>query len=166
LKITIFDLEFDCEYFYIHTNSIVEKVTFNNRTFYTKLQKEKMPIASDLLQKHQAKKITLSLPLIENDFVNYIVIEYKQDDWQTFYALLKHLLKSLKIKSSQAYRNNHENLFQLFIPQTKIDLEQSYKIVEEIKYLLAFKSKKSYKIYPDKNLPKNFNIITLPLEKI
>lgn len=166
MQITIFDLEFECEYFYIHTNSIVEKITFNNRTFYTKLQKLKMPIDAYLFNQYQAQKLSLALPLIENDCVNYIVIEYKQDDWQAFYALLKHLLKSLNIETAQAYRNSNEKLFQLFIPQKKISLESSYKIVEEIKHLLAFKSKKSYKVYPDNNLPKNFNIITLPTQKI
>lgn len=166
MKIQINDLEFNSEYFYVKTNTIVEKVTFNNRTFYSKFQKYKMPISSDFFEGYQNNGITLALPLVEKDFVNYIVIEYQQDDWNLFYSLLRHLLKSLKIENFQAYTNNRKELFQLFIPRNNIELTLAYKEVQSIKNLLELKSKKSYKIYPNPNLPKNFNIITLPTKKI
>jgi hypothetical protein len=166
LKIELLDLEFNSEYFYIQKKSIVEKVTFNNRTFYSKFEKYKMPISFDLLQEHKNNGISLAVPLVEENFVNYIVIEYQQDDWNVFYSLLKHLLKSLDIVDFQAYINTDKELFQLFIPRDKMGLDIVYKEVENIKHLLELKSKKSYKIYPNKNLPKNFNIITLPTQKI
>ena len=125
-----------------------------------------MPINPVLLQQHKQAEISLSIPLIENESVNYIVIEYKEKGWKVFYALLKHLLKSLNIEHFKAYKNEKKNLFQLFIPRENIALNLAYKEVENIKHLLDFKSKKSYKIYPNKNLPINFNIINLPNEKI
>jgi hypothetical protein len=125
-----------------------------------------MPINSNLLKQHQNNELSLAIPLLQEDFVNHIVIEYQQDDWNIFYSLLKHLLKSLEIEHFQAYRNNNKELFQLFIPRDKVELDIAYKEVEEIKHLLELKSKKGYKIYPNKNLPKNFNIITLPTQKI
>jgi hypothetical protein len=166
LKIEINDLEFNSEYFYIQSNTIVEKVIFNNRTFYSKFEKHKTPISSTLLQKHQNNEIALAIPLVDKDFVNYIVIEYQQSDWELFYSLLKHLLKSLEITEFHAYRNINKKLFQLFIPTKQLKLEKAYIDVQNIKHLLEVKSKKSYKIYPNKNLPKNFNIITLPIQKI
>jgi len=166
LKIELLDLEFNGPYFYIQKESVVEKVTFNNRTFYSKFEQHQLPVNATLLQQHQNHEITLAISLIENNSSNYIVIEYQQEDWNLFYALLKHLLKSLGIITFQAYINPHKNLFQLFIPREKIELEQIYKEVENIKHLLEIKAKKSYKIYPNKNLPKNFNIITLPTQKI
>jgi len=166
LKLKIDELEFNSDYFYLQTNSIVEKTTFNNRTFYSKLKKYPMPIDPTLLQQHHQAEISLSIPLIENESVNYIVIEYREEDWNAFYALLKHLLKSLHIEHFKAYKNEKKNLFQLFIPQKSIALNLAYKKVENIKYLLDFKSKKSYKIYPNKNLPINFNIISLPTQKV
>jgi hypothetical protein len=166
LKIKFLDLEFNSEYFYIQKKSIVEKITFNNRTFYSKFKKYKIPIDSNLLEEHQNNEITLAIPLVEEDFVNYIVIEYQQKNWDLFYSLLKHLLKSLEIKHFQAYINTNKELFQLFIPREQIKLDFVYQEVENIKHLLELKCKKSYKIYPNKNLPKNFNIITLPTQKI
>ena len=166
MKIELLDLEFNGQYFYIQKESVVEKVTFNNRTFYSKFEKYPLPIETNILQQHKNNDITLAVSLIEEDCSNYIVIEYQQEDWNVFHALLKHLLKSLNIFTFQAYINSHKNLFQLFIPREKIELELIYGEVENIKHLLELKAKKSYKIYPNKNLPKNFNIITLPTKKV
>ena len=166
MKINIFDLEFNCEYFYIHSNSIVEKIIFNNRVFYSKYKKISTPLTPILLQQHYNHDVQLALPLIKNDKVNYLVIEYYQEDWKSFYALVQYLFKSLHIKEYFSYRDNKEERLQLFIKRENISLEKAYREVEEIKYFLNLKSKKSYKIFPNSNLPKNYNIITIPQQKI
>jgi len=166
LKINILDLEFNCEYFYIHSNSIVEKINFNNRTFYSKYKKITTPLNPILLKQHQNHDIHLALPLIEDNRVNYLVIEYYQEDWKGFYALVKNLLKNLHIKLFYSYRDEKKMLLQIFIPRDNIGIETAYKEAENIKFLLNLKHKKSYKIFPNSNLPKNYNIITLPQKKI
>ena len=166
MKIIINDLEFNSEYFYVQSKSIVEKITFNNRTFYSKFEKFPTPISSILLKQHQENEVSLALPIIENNKVNYLVIEYLQEDWKTFYALIQHLFKTLEITNYLAYQNPKKELLQIFIPRKNISLETAYKEVEQIKLILEFKSKKSYKIFPNRNLPKNYNIITLPSQKI
>jgi len=166
LKIELLDLEFNGQYFYILKESVVEKVIFNNRTFYSKFEQHQLPIDANLIQQHQNNEITLAVSLIDKDYSNYIVIEYQQEDWKVFYALLKHLLKSLNIITFQGYINPHKNLFQLFIFREKRELKLIYREVENIKHLLELKAKKSYKIYPNKNLPRNFNIISLPTQKV
>ena len=167
MKIAILDLEFSPKHFYIQNSTIVEKITFNNRTFYSKFEKIKTELTPTLLQQHLQNEITLALPLIEeNDLVNYLVIEYHQEDWSKFYSLLKYLLKSLNIDNYKCYLNSKKMLFQLFIPRNSIFLEEAYREVENIKHHLEIKSKKSYKIYPNRFLPKNYNIITLPTKKL
>ena len=166
MKIKLLDLEFNSEYFYIQRKTIVEKITFNNRTFYSKFEKISTPLSSILLEQHLNNEITLALPLVEEDRVNYLVIEYHQDDWQSFYALIKHLFKTVGINDHFSYRNQKKALLQIFIPTEQTPLESAYNRVEEIKLILEFKSKKSYKIFPNRNLPKNYNIIALPSEKL
>ena len=167
MKIVILDLEFSAKRFYIQNSTIVEKITFNNRTFYSKFEEIKTKLTPILLQQHFQNEITLALPLIEeNDLVNYLVIEYYQEDWNQFYSLLRYLLKSLDINNYKCYFNSKKMLFQLFIPRDNISLERAYREVENIKHHLDIKSKKSYKIYPNRFLPKNYNIITLPTKKL
>ena len=167
MKVAILDLEFSAKHFYIQSNSIVEKITFNNRTFYSKFEEVNTNITPVLMKQHLLNEITLALPLIEeHDLVNYLVIEYHQEDWNQFYSLLQYLLKSLNIENYKCYFNNKKMLFQLFIPRENISLERAYIEVENIKHHLELKSKKSYKIYPNRFLPKNYNIITLPTKKL
>lgn len=167
MKIELLNLVFTADYFYLQKASIVERITFNNRTFYSKFEQQQGNLTATLRQQHQNEEISLAIPLIKaNNAIDYIVIEYQQKDWKAFYSLLKHLLRSLDITEPLAYYNDKKELFQLFIPKTNLDLEASYKEVENIKHHLELKSKKSYKIYPNKNLPKNFNIITLPTQKV
>ena len=166
MKIQIDDLEFNSDYFYIQSKSIVEKISFNNRTFYSKYEKNPMPISPILLKQHQDNEVSLALPLVENNRVNYLVIEYLQEDWKTFSALIQHLFRTLEIKNYSIYRNPKKELLQIFIPRENISLDKAYKEVDNIKLVLEFKSKKSYKFFPNKNLPQNYNIITLPYQKI
>lgn len=166
MKIKILDLEFNSEYFYIQRPSIVEKIIFNNRTFYSKFEKFSTPLTPILLEQHYNHDITLALPLIEEDYVNYLVIEYHQNDWESFYALIKHLFRTLHIHDYFSYRNQKKELLQIFIPRAHISLKNAYKEVENIKLILEFKSNKSYKIFPNTNLPKKYNIIALPSKKL
>jgi len=166
LKINIFDLEFNCEYFYIHSKSIVEKINFNNRIFYSKYRKIKQPLSSLLIKQHQDNDITLALPLIENNCVNYFVIEYENEDWKSFYSLIQYLLKSLHINEYSAYQNNKKNLLQIFIKRKNTAITTAYQEIENLQHLIELKSNKSYKLFPNKNLPKNYNIITFPQQKL
>lgn len=166
MNIKLLDLEFNSENLYIQKKSIVEKILFNNRTFYSKYEKLSTPLNAVLLEQHLNHEITLALPLIEENHVNYLVIEYHQEDWKSFYALMKHLFKTLDIPDYFSYRNDKKELLQIFIPSHHTPLEVAYDEVEKIKLNVAFKSNKSFKIFPNHNLPTNYNIITLPTQKL
>jgi hypothetical protein len=166
LKLQIDNLEFHYDHFYIQSRSIVEKIVFNNRTLYSKFKKQAKEITPILLEQHRNNEINIALPLIEKEKVNYVVIEYAQEDWKYFYALLQHLFKSLNMLEYTAYRDTKKELLQIFISKPNTPLEEAYKEIENIKHLLLLKSEKSYKIFPNLNLPKNYNIISLPTQKI
>lgn len=163
MKIQIDDLEFNSDYFYIQGDTIVEKIIFNNRTFYSKYKKITTPLNKKLIEQYKKDELSLALPLIEDDMVNYLVIEYYQEDWQSFYSLIKHLFKTLDINDYVAYKNPNKELLQIFILRSNTPLNSAYEEVDKIKQTLELKSKKSYRIFPNRNSPKNYNIITFPL---
>ena len=163
MKIVVDDLEFNSNHFYIQSNSIVEKIIFNNRTFYSKYKKMNTPLKKEFLEQYKKDELTLALPLVENDIVNYLVIEYYQEDWQSFYSLIKHLFKTLNIDNYVAYKNPNKELLQIFIYSLNTPLDIAYQRIDKIKQTLELKSTKSYRIFPNKNSPKSYNIITFPL---
>jgi len=166
LKIKIFDLEFNTEFYYIQRDTIVDKIKFNNRTFYSKFEKIDRPPTPLLIEQHLHREFTIALPLITNNHTNYIVLEYEKEETNYFYHLLKHLLKSLYITEFYTYEGSTKRVVQIFIPIGDTPLKEAYKKVKNIKQTLELKSSKRCKIFPDENLPKNYNKIIIPIEKM
>jgi len=166
LKLKIFDLEFDTEFYYIQRDMIVDKIKFNNRTFYSRFEKIDTPPTPLLIEQHLNREFTIALPLITNNYTNYIVLEYEKEETNYFYHLLKHLLKSLYITEFYTYEGSINGVVQIFIPIENTPLKEAYKKIKIIKQILELKSSKRCKIFPDENLPKNYNKIIIPIKKM
>ena len=162
----IFDLEFDVECYYIERDSIVEKITFNNRTLYSRFEQIKKSPSVTTIKQHLQGEITIAVPLINNGYVNYLVLEYEKEESDQYYHLIKHLLKSIGIERLYVYKSCQKNHVQIFIPRKKLPLEEAFHQIERIKHLLELKSSKRCKLLPNKNVPKNYNKITLPMKKM
>jgi len=166
LKLVIFDLHFDVDSYYIKRDSIVDKITFSNRTFYSKYEKIALPPSKLLINQHLNRELTVAIPLISNNTTNYIVIEYEKESSNRFYYLLKQILKSLYIETFYTYESYKKNHIQIFIPSDNFTLEQAYEIIEKIEYTIEFKANKRCKILPHKHFPEIYNKITLPIKKM
>ena len=165
MKAKIFDLEFDSDFYFVQKDSIVDKVIFDNRTLYSKFEKVDKPPTALLIEQHLNREITIALPLIKNNHVNYIVLEYEKEKNNHFFHLIKHLLKLLEIELFYTYESSKKNYIQIFIP-IKSTVETIYNQVEEIERILELKSSKRCKILPNRNLTIKYNKITLPVKKM
>ncbi len=166
MKITIFDLHFDVDSYYIKRDSIVDKIIFNNRTLYSKYEKISLSPTKLLINQHLNGELIVAVPLISNNRTNYIVIEYEKESSNRFYYLLKQILKSLYIETFYTYESSKKNHVQIFIPFEDFTLEKAYDIIEKIEYTMEFKANKRCKILPHKHFPKIYNKITLPIKKM
>ena len=166
MKTEIFDLEFDSEFYFIQKESIVERITFNNRTLYSKFEKVDRAPTPLLIKQHLNRELTIAFPLIQDNCVNYIVLEYDREESNHFFHLIKHLLKLLEIEHFYTYESSKKNSVQIFIPTEKSTVESAYNQVEKIERTLELKSSKRCKILPNRNLPIKYNKITLPIKKM
>ena len=166
MKLTIFDLHFDVDSYYIKRDSIVDKIIFNNRTLYSKYQKISLPPSELLITQHLNQELIVALPLISDKTLNYIVIEYEKESSNRFYYLLKQILKSLYIEIFHTYESSKKNHVQIFIPFDNFTLEKAYEVIEKIEYTIEFKANKRCKILPHKHFPEIYNKITLPVKKM
>jgi hypothetical protein len=166
LKTEIFDLEFDSDFYFIQKDSIVDRVIFHNRTLYSKFKKIDTPLTPLLIKQHLNREVIIALPLIKNNFVNYIVLEYEREKNNHFFYLIKHLLKLLEIEHFYTYESSKKNFVQIFIPTTRLEIENAYNLAKEIEQVLKLKSSKRCKILPNRNLPIKYNKITLPIKKM
>jgi hypothetical protein len=105
------------------------------------------------------------LPLLKNNHTNYLVIEYKGDEYQRFYHLVKHLFKTLKMDNYHIYQGKDAERMQVFIRVDSLSLEEADRQLQKLSDALKEKMTKKWKTLPSLNLPDAYNIMTLPYSK-
>ena len=162
----VFNLELFDSYYYIKRNTIVEQIQFNNRTFYAKFERINEPLTPLLLEQHLHRDYTIAVPLLQDNKTNYLVIEYKGEEHERFYHLVKHLFKTLDITEYQIYEGKDEERLQVFIGVEGLSLEEADAQLLKLSNALKEKMVKKWKCLPSTSLPDAYNIITLPYKKI
>jgi len=90
------------------------------------------------------------------------VIEYKGNEYQRFYHLIKHLFKSLEIENYHIYNGKDVERLQVFIPVKQLTLEEADQRLKIYSDALKEKMTKKWKTLPSLNLPEAYNIVTIP----
>jgi L-rhamnose mutarotase len=162
----VFDLAFSPDYYYIKRSTIVEKISFNNRTFYAKFERIDEPLTPLILKQHFHREYTIAVPLVKNDTTNYLVIEYKGEEYQRFFHLVKHLFKTLNIENYHIYEGKDAERLQVFIEVNQLTLEDADTKLQKLSDALKEKMTKKWKCLPSASLPEEYNIVTLPYKKI
>ena len=162
----VFDLDLIDTHYYIKRNSIVEQIQFNNRTFYAKFERIDEPLTPLLLEQHLQREYTIAAPLLDNGYTNYLVIEYKGEEYQRFHYLIKHLFSTLDIEKYHIYQGKSEERIQVFIEVDRLSLKEADKHLKELSNMLKQKLTKKWKCLPDISLPEAYNIVTLPYKKL
>ena len=156
-------LGFITDHYYIKRNYVVDKIHFGNRTFYAKFEKINEPINDTLLKQHLKKESTVALSLLdENNRTTLLLIEYKGDDPIKFYHTLKQLFNSINIKNYKVFEGKSDRHIQIFIKTDPLSLEDADAKLQAISELLRIKLPSDWRTLPNKNLPKAYNIATLP----
>lgn len=155
---------FDSHY-YIKRSAIVKKIVFNNRTFYAKFECIDEPLTPLLLKQHRDRQYTIAVPLVQNNHTNYLVLEYKGEEYQRFYHLIKHLFKTLDISTYHIYQGKTTERLQIFIKVNNLTLEEANTQVQMLSNTLKEKMIKKWKCLPSSSLPTEYNIITLPYKR-
>ena len=100
--------------------------------------------------------------MIHNNHTDHLVIEYKGDEYQRFYHLIKHLFKTLEIDNYHIYQGKDVERLQVFIAVKKLSLEEADKQLKIYSDALKEKMTKKWKTLPSLNLPEAYNIVTIP----
>ena len=90
------------------------------------------------------------------------MLEYKGDEHQRFYHLIKHLFNTLKIDNYHIYQGKDEEKVQVFIEVDNITLQEADLQLQALSLALKQKLTKKWKCLPSASLPEAYNIVTLP----
>ena len=90
------------------------------------------------------------------------MIEYKGDEYQRFYHLIKHLFKTLELEDYHIYQGKDVERLQVFVHVQKLSLEEADRQLTIYSDALKEKMTKKWKTLPSLNLPEAYNIVTIP----
>ena len=90
------------------------------------------------------------------------MIEYKGEEYQRFYHLVRHLFKTLEIENYHIYQGKDKERLQVFITADALSLEEADRQLQMYSDALKEKMTKRWKTLPSIQLPESYNIVTLP----
>ena len=153
-------------YYYIKRSSIVKRISFDNRTFYSKFERIDEPLSDLVISQHLAGDYTVAIPLLHDNHTDKLVIEYKGSNSVRFYHLSRYIIQNFDIAEYIYYRGYRDDMVVLIISVDRVPIEKAYQMVEDISKALSAKMTKEWKILPDINLPLEYNILVLPYGRL
>ena len=162
MSITLDSLHLNLSRYYVKRRLIVEKITFNHRTFYAKFEQVNEPLTDTVFSQHLDRHYTIAASLLDQGKTNNLILEYRGSEPSRFYHNSKHLMHTLDIETYQYYEGKKRDYLLLFIPIETLTLEKADETVHKISDALEMRLTKEWKCFPDKTLPEPYNIITLP----
>ncbi len=163
-SITLDSLHLNLSHYYVKRRSIVEKITFNHRTFYAKFERIDEALTDTVFSQHLNRQYTIAASILDQGKTNNLILEYRGTEPSRFYHTSKHLMHTFQIKNYRYYKGKRDNYLQLFIPVEALPLDAADEMVHKISDALEIRLTKEWKCFPDKSLPESYNIITLPYQ--
>jgi hypothetical protein len=158
----LFEMALKAHCHYIRASSIVEKTEHGGRIFYSRFRRLDSPPNHILVSQHLRGEITMALPLLHENRGDKIVIEYLGNETERFRSTLEYLLGYLRIGRYHIFRGKRPAKHIIMIQVRPTDIETLHRLGSELSGMLQTRLPKLWKILPDRRLPENHNIFTLP----
>jgi hypothetical protein len=149
--------------YYEYVGSTVNKISYNGRVFYDKFKKVERSMTQQVLRKHFNKEITLAHQLANKmGKVENIVFDYNGRDPQRFYHKAQLLLREEGFINFTAFETKTKGHLHLYVHKGHTTLNEAYQLGKTLSLKLGAKTPKQWKMFPNQDLPPEFNILTVP----
>ncbi|MBA1438728.1 MAG: DUF1882 domain-containing protein [Epsilonproteobacteria bacterium] len=153
------------DHYWIKRNTTVSKINYKGRTFYNKFEKVNKTLASSVINAHLKGEITVAHSLVnKHNKVENIVIDYNGRDPERFYHKAQLLLREEGFINFTAYKTKTEGHLHLYIHKGHTTLQEAIQLGKMLSMKLAVKQPKQWRMFPNNDMPDEYNILTLPYE--
>lgn len=147
------------------SDAVVDKISFKGRTFYNKFKKVNAPLNGQIISKHLKGEMTVAHSLVNtHGKVENIVIDYNGRDPERFYHKAQLLLREEGYINFTAYKTKTEGHLHVYIHKGHTTLQEAIQLGKMISMKLASKQPKQWRMFPNNDMPNEYNILTLPYE--
>ena len=149
--------------YYEKQSSTVNKLNFNGRTYFDKFKKVERMLSQQIIKQHFNKDIVVAHQLIsKSDKVENIVFDYNGRDPQRFYHRAQLILREEGFINFTAFESKTKGHLHLYIHKGHTTLNEAYLLGKTLSLKLATKTPKQWKMFPNPDLPPEYNILVLP----
>lgn len=153
------------DHYWIKRDTTVSKINFKGRTFYNKYERVDETLSSAVINSHLKGEITVAHSLVnKHNKVENIVIDYNGRDPERFYHKAQLLLREEGFINFTAYKTKTEGHLHVYIHKGHTTLQEAIQLGKMISMKLAAKQPKQWRMFPNNDMPDEYNILTLPYE--
>lgn len=153
------------DHYWIRRDQVVDKIEFSGRTFYNKYERIDKMLTTQIMNQHFNNEIEVAHSLIsERGIVENIVIDYNGRDPERFYHRAQLMLREEGYINFTAYKTKTEGHLHLYIHKGHTTLQEAYQLGKKISIMLAQKQPKQWRMFPNQDMPPEYQILTLPYE--
>lgn len=150
-------------HYYIKRDHIVNKIEYKGKIFFDKFERVNEPLNFSVIKDHDEGKITVAHSLISaTDKVENIVFDYNGRMPERFWHRAQLLLREEGFINFTAYETKTPGHLHLYVHKGHTTLNEAYQLANLLSMKLASKLAKEWRMFPTLDLPREFNILTLP----
>ena len=153
------------DHYWLKHDSVVNKIEFAGRTFFNKYERIDKMMTSQIMNQHFNGEIEIAHSLInKNNQVENIVIDYNGRDPERFYHKAQLMLREEGYINFTAYTTKTDGHLHLYIHKGHTTLQEAYQLGKKISIMLAQKQPKQWRMFPNQDMPLEYQILSLPRE--
>jgi len=149
--------------YYIKRDKIVNKITHKGKMYFDKYERVDSTLSRSVMSEHGDGKIVVAHPLINSrDKVENIVFDYNGRNSEKFWHRASLLLREEGFLNFTAYESKTSGHLHLYVHKGHTTLQEANQLAKTLSAKLSIKLPKEWKMYPNLDIPREFNILNLP----
>ncbi len=153
------------DHYWIKRDSIVSKLEVKGRTFFNKFERIDEPLTSTLIRQHEAGEIHIAHSLInKRNQVENIVFDYNGRNTERFWHRVQLLLREEGFINFTGYTTKTPGHLHVYVHKGHTTVQEGEQIAKMLSAKLAQKMPREWRMFPNSDMPREFNILALPYE--
>ncbi len=150
-------------HYFVKQDKIVNKINHKGRLFFDKYERIDKSLSRQLMNEHDTRDIIVAHSLInDRDKVENIVFDYNGRNTEKFWHRAQLMLREEGFLNFTAYESKTPGHLHLYVHKGHTTLQEGYQIAKTLSMKLSQKLPKEWKMFPNPDIPREFNILNLP----
>ena len=161
-------IKIEKSHYFRWTGKIQNKISYKGKIFFDKYERIDKSLTLQVMNKHSDGDEIIAHDLIRKnmrgEYVENIVFDYNGRDPERFWHRAQLMLRDEGFLNFTAYKSKTQGHLHLYVHKGHTNLSEAYQLANLLSQKLSQKLPKQWKMFPNQDSPKEFNILNLPYE--